>query len=77
MSASVESQVGTNEEEETLGDCIRRVRTEHPEMSTEDVWAQCTQQPKDTTEKKWLPKAEESFKKLQNQRRHWIDKRPH
>lgn len=37
-----EEQVGTNEAEETLEQCMARVKSENPEMSEEAVQAQCT-----------------------------------
>ena len=49
-----EAEVGTNEEEETLEQCMARVKAEHPEMSDEDARAQCTQKPTEEAAEKNL-----------------------
>lgn len=77
------------EEPESLESCILQ-HMEEDDMTREAATAWCKhhlqghdqdeqrpQQLEDDYDKKWLPKAEESFKKLLNKRRHWIDKRPH
>ena len=46
-----EAAVGQNEAEETVEQCIARIKSEHPEMSDEEARAQCTQQPADEAEK--------------------------
>ena len=52
-----EEAVGTNEAEETLEQCIARVKAEHPEMSDEDARAQCTQKPtEEAAEKGFMEK---------------------
>ena len=40
-----EAAVGTNEEEETVEQCMVRVKEEHPEMTDEAARAQCTKEP--------------------------------
>ena len=40
-----EAAVGENEAEETLDECIARVKAENPEISDEDARAKCTSQP--------------------------------
>jgi len=40
-----ESEVGQNQDEETVEECIARVKTENPELSDEAARAQCTSQP--------------------------------
>lgn len=40
-----EAAVGENDAEETLDECIARVKAENPEISDEDARAKCTSQP--------------------------------
>lgn len=40
-----ESEVGQNQDEETVEECIARVKAENPELSDEAARAQCTNQP--------------------------------
>ena len=45
-----EAAVGTNEEEETVEQCMARVKAENPEMSDEAARAQCTKKPEPPAE---------------------------
>ena len=51
-----EEEVGTNEEEETLEQCMTRVKEENPEMTDEAARAQCTKEPPAESEKSFMDK---------------------
>lgn len=49
-----EEAVGANEEEETVEQCMARVKEENPEMTDEAARAQCTKEPPAETEKGFM-----------------------